>query len=428
MSSEIRIRESAVNGEIMVPGSKSHTIRALVIAGLAGGVSEIRRPLISGDTASCITALEALGVSFERGEGAIPFLRVTGCGGQLKKYEKTIDVGNSGTTLRILTAVAALSGYTTRFDGDESIRKRPMQSLLSAIHELGAGVKSNSGHAPLSVSGPLRGGKTMTDGITSQFLTALLLACPLAEKDSVIEVFDLHEKPYIEMTLKWLNDQKIVYARKGYSQFQIKGGQRYFPFTAIIPGDFSTATFPLVAAAVTGGKIVIKGLDMNDSQGDKMVFKILNQMGAAVTDRPDGISVAGGHLEGGEFDLDDIPDSLPALAVAGCAAEGETRLINVEQARLKESDRIMAMCTELRKMGADIRELDHGITIRTSELKGAYVNGHGDHRIVMALSIAGMIASGETVIANGAETVKITYPAFVEDFRNLGADICTIER
>ncbi|MCK5004514.1 MAG: 3-phosphoshikimate 1-carboxyvinyltransferase [Candidatus Aminicenantes bacterium] len=427
MSSDLRIRQSAVKGNIKIPGSKSHTIRAMIIAGLADGESVIRAPLLAGDTLSCLNGLEEMGINFVTKPGEHSLLKVKGSGGEFRESEKVINVGNSGTTLRILTAVGALSDKTIRFDGDDSIRKRPMQPLLSALYDIGAKVDSNSGHAPLSISGPLKGGKTMTDGISSQFLTALLLACPLADGDTEIDVIDLHEKPYIEMTLKWLDEQNIIYTNRNFEHFTIKGGQSYKPFSTTIPGDFSSATFPLIAAAVTGSKIKIEGLDFNDSQGDKRVFEIMDAMGASISHEKEGVVVAGAQLRGMELDLNDIPDALPALAIAGCAAEGETRLLNVEQARLKESDRIRSICVELRKMGAKIYELDHGLVIEKSQLTGTEVKGYGDHRIVMALSLAGMIASGETLIRDGADPIRITYPSFVEDFTKLGADISIIK-
>ena len=423
MPGDLKISRSVINGNLNVPGSKSHTIRALVIAGLANGESVIRGHLLSDDTISCKNALEELGVTFRGSSAENPILKIKGTGGRFRETGKIINIGNSGTTLRILTAIGALSEHTFHFDGDASIRKRPMQPLLSSLYDIGADVISNSGHAPLSVSGPISGGRTMTDGISSQFLTALLIACPLADNDTEIDVIELHEKPYIEMTLRWLDKQKINYSNRDFKHFTVKGRQSYKPFSADIPGDFSSATFPLVAAAITGGRVKIEGLDFSDSQGDKRVFEIMERMGTSIIHEPDGVIVEGGPLTGGEFDLNDIPDALPALAIAGCAAEGETRLLNVEQARLKESDRIRAICIELKKMGAKIHELDHGLVIEKSQLKGTKVNGYRDHRIVMALSLGGMIASGETKIPNGIEIIRITYPSFITDFKKLGADI-----
>ncbi len=427
MSSDLRIRQSTVSGNIKIPGSKSHTIRAMIIAGLADGESLIRAPLLAGDTLSCLKALEEMGITFISKSGEHSHLKIKGSGGKFRETGKVINVCNSGTSLRILTAIGALSDKTIKFDGDDSVRKRPMQPLLSALYDIGAKVESNNGHAPLAISGPLKGGKTMTDGISSQFLTALLLACPLADGDTEIDVIDLHEKPYIEMTLKWLDEQNIIYTNRNFEHFTIKGGQFYKPFSTTIPGDFSSATFPLIAAVATGSKITIEGLDFNDSQGDKRVFKIIESMGASISHEKEGVIVAGTQLKGMELDLNDIPDALPALAIAGCVAEGETKLLNVEQARLKESDRIRAICVELRKMGAKIHELDHGLVIEKSQLTGTEVKGYGDHRIVMALSIAGMIASGETLIHDGAESIQVTYPFFVEDFKKLGADISIIK-
>ncbi len=424
MQGDLIIRPSTLSGEVNVPGSKSHTIRAMLISSLSEGVSVIRDPLISKDTLSCRRALEEMGVPFsDDTHSPKPGWRITGIGGRFVSPDHPIHVGNSGTTLRLLTGAAALTDRPFTFDGDESLRRRPMQPLLSSLYDLGATVSSSSGYAPLTVTGPLTGGQTMTDGFTSQFLSSLLLSTPLALEDSEIDVIDLHERPYIDITLQWLNSQGIRYRKSRYRKFKIQGRQSYTPFSADIPGDFSTATFHAVAAAVTCGSIKLAGLNMKDSQGDKEVFRVLKKMGAGISREKNYISIKGGPLRSGTFDLNDIPDSLPALAVAACSSKGETRLVNVEQARYKESDRIRAMYTELKKMGAEIEELDQGLVIQKSQLQGTEVNSYNDHRIAMALSIAGLIASGETVIKGGAGASEITYPSFVSDFQKLGADI-----
>jgi 3-phosphoshikimate 1-carboxyvinyltransferase len=204
--------------------------------------------------------------------------------------------------------------------------------------------------------------------------------------------------------------------------FHIQGDQYYQPFETAITGDFSSATFPLCAAAVTGSSILIKGLDFNDEQGDREVFNILQSMGVKMVNHDKGITVNGEQLQGMELDLNDIPDALPALAVVGCFARGRTILRNVKQARLKECDRIAAAVTELKKMGADIRELADGIEVCESRLSGTMLHGYHDHRMVMALAIAGLASAGETII-DSAEAIGVTYPTFIDDIKSLGGRI-----
>ncbi|HDM35964.1 MAG TPA: 3-phosphoshikimate 1-carboxyvinyltransferase [Candidatus Syntrophoarchaeum butanivorans] len=416
---DLIVKPSSLSGEIRVPGSKSHTIRALVIASLADGRSRIEAPLVSDDTCSCVHGCTALGARIELQDDCFV---VDGFGGEPEPTRDLIDIGNSGTSLRFLTSVAALGKSPVSFDGDESIRKRPMQSLLDALSDLGAETRSlkGDGYCPIRVKGPIKGGRTSVDGITSQYISSLLIATPLAPEDTTIEVRNLRELPYVRMTLSWLTREGIIYSEEGMQIFRIKGSQRYVPFNARIPGDFSSATFPLCAAAITGSDLTIKGLDINDTQGDRGVIEILRSMGAEITVLADGVRVKGGELEGIEIDLSDMPDALPALAVVGAVAKGRTIIKNAYQARIKESDRIAVMREELSKMGADIKECEDGLIIEGGRLKGTRVDGHRDHRVVMALSIAGLIAEGETIIS-GAEFVGITFPDYVELMREVGA-------
>ena len=419
---KIKVRKSQLNGEIAVPGSKSHTIRALAIATAADGVSVIRSPLVSEDTLAALTAARALGASVQKEDG---LWTITGTAGNLSAPADTIDMQNSGTSLRIFSGLAAMGNFPVSFDGDASLRSRPMGQLLDALSELGVTVESDNGKCPLIVTGPATGGKTTVNGASSQFLTSLLIALPLAEKDSVVKVVDLNEKPYIEITLGWLSRQgiELEYA-DDMSRFHIKGGQKYTAFDSVMPADFSTAAFPLVGAALTKGKVLIKNLDFNDQQGDKVVFDYLERMGATIVRNDNNTCVTvEGFLNGKEFDLNATPDALPVMAVAGACVEGTTSLIDCPQARIKETDRIKCMTCELRKMGVEVEELADGMVIHGgTKLIGTEVEGYGDHRIVMALTIAGMLAEGETII-NGAEAAAVTYPTFIEDFSKLGADI-----
>jgi len=272
----------------------------------------------------------------------------------------------------------------------------------------------------------MKGGRTSVEAHTSQYLSSLLLAAPCADGETRIEVPLLNEAPYVAMTLSWLDRLGIEYKNDGMKRFVIPGRQSYRPFVGSIPADFSSAAFFIVAAAVAGSRITLKGLDLADTQGDRAVVDIVESMGARVERGERAITIEGGALQGGTFDLNAIPDALPALAVAGCFARGETRLINVPQARLKETDRIAVMRSELSKMGADIEEKPDGLVIRGGGLKGALLRGHGDHRVVMALSVAGMAAVGETAI-DTAESAAVTFPAFGELMSSLGADIELLE-
>ena len=419
---KFKVTKSQLGGEIQIPASKSHTIRAIAVATMADGESILKSPLVSADALSCVDAGREMGAVIKTGDDYI----VKGVGGKPKASCKYINVGNSGTTLRIFAGLAALSDQKITFDGDNSIRGRPMLPLISALEKLGVKIESTDGKCPLTIQGPIKGGKTSVKAVSSQFLTALLFACPLAEGDTEIEVELLNEEPYVEITLDWLKMQGIQFEQKGLMWYKIKGGQKYKPYNRHIPADFSTATFAIVAAAITGAEILIKGLDFSDSQGDKVIFDHLQKMGVLVKHTEKGVLVKGGELKGIDIDMNATPDALPAMAVAGCFAKGTTRLLNVPQARLKECDRIAAMTQELKKMGADITELADGLIINHSKLKAAHVHGHDDHRIVMAMTLAGMTIDGETII-DTAEAAGVTYPGFKDDFTALGGKITAID-
>jgi 3-phosphoshikimate 1-carboxyvinyltransferase len=420
---KLRSAKSILAGDILIPASKSHTIRAVSIAAMAHGVSVLRNPLISADAFSSIAGAREMGAEIETGKDWI----IKGVGGKPLSSCKQIDVGNSGTTLRIQTALCALAEHPVKFDGDKSIRTRPMFPLLSALEKLGVRViETSQGKCPFVIQGPMKGGKTTVNGISSQFLTALLIACPLAEGDTEIIVEDLHEKPYVEITLDWLRKMNIQFEQKRLDWFYIKGKQKYNAFNRMIPADFSSAAFSACAAAITGSDVLIRGLDFTDHQGDKALFTYLERMGVKLTHTPEGVRVKGGKMSGIDIDMNDTPDALPALAVTGCFASGITRLLNVAQARLKECDRIAAMVTELTNMGARVEELKDGMIIHQSQLTGTHVHGYDDHRMVMALAVAGLAAEGETIVDTAGAT-EVTYPSFVEDMRRIGADIRTMD-
>jgi 3-phosphoshikimate 1-carboxyvinyltransferase len=412
---------------VTVPSSKSHTIRALLIASMAEGKSRLINPLDSADARSCIEACRCFGAEIniaEQTAEGLTLWTVRGNTGRFPVNIKDIDVGNSGTSLYLAAGLAALATTEIRCTGDEQIRRRPAKALLDALAELGASIRIDGDCPPFSIRGPLKGGHTSIECPTSQYLSSLLICTPLATGESIIEVPLLMEKPYVEMTLKWLDRQNIKYVNDSFKRFTITGGQRYRNFENIIPGDFSSAAFPLCAAAITGSKLSLAGLDITDSQGDKAIIEYLRKMGCnievAESKNGDLITIEGPEkLKPAEIDLNDTPDALPAMAVTACFAGGTTRLYNVPQARLKETDRITVMQQELSKLGADIEEREDGLVIRGGKiLHGCRVDGHGDHRVVMSLAVAALAADGETIISD-AEAVEITYPGFFKQLEAL---------
>jgi len=416
---------SSLSGAVDVPGSKSHTIRAVAVAALAEGSSTILRPLLSADTASAVGAYRALGARIVDSDPAA--WKVEGVGGRPTAPAGEIDVGNSGTTLYVALGSAALTdGGRVRFTGDEQTARRSAGPLLEALAALGARCSSREGTGcvPIEISGPLSGGRAEIACPTSQYLTGLLLAAPLApgEARSEILVTELNERPYVEMTLGWLDRQGVRLEREGWERFIVPGGQRYRGFQAAVPADFSSATFFLAAAALTGSEITLRGLDMADSQGDKEVVRYLTEMGCSWKETDEGIVFRGGKLRAAEFDLNATPDALPAMAVLAAFAEGRTVLGNVPQARQKETDRIKVMAGELRRLGGRVEELPDGLVVHGTGLAGGSARGHGDHRVVMALAVAGL-ASRAPVEVDTAEAVAVTFPDFVELMNALGADV-----
>jgi 3-phosphoshikimate 1-carboxyvinyltransferase len=418
-----KIRPSRLSGKVTIPGSKSHTIRAVAFAALADGKSRIEAPLESADTLSAVTAYRAAGARIVEEKNS---WTINGVAGDVQAPSSTVDIGNSGTTIRVaIGSFALLRSGAAVLTGDEQIQRRPAGPLGKSLNDLGATVKSvkANGCAPFEVRGRLRGGETSIEAVTSQYLTSLLINTPLADGESRIHVPLLNEAPYVGITLDWLKFLGIRYeCADDMSEFSIPGGQEYKAFERRIPADFSSATFFLAAGAIPGNKVISSGLDMSDSQGDKAVVDYIRAMGAHIRAEGDAVMVSGARLDGCEIDLNATPDALPMMAALACFAEGKTRLVNAPQVRIKETDRIEVMARELSKMGATVSELEAGLVVDRAALKGAAVEGHGDHRVVMALAVAATAAEGETTI-NGAEAVSVTFPGFFDILGGLGAEV-----
>jgi 3-phosphoshikimate 1-carboxyvinyltransferase len=413
---------NGLQGRVPAPPSKSCTHRAIIIAALSKGRSSIGSALLSADTKASLAACKAFGAKIELKRNK---LLVEGVAGKPAKPDKTIDVANSGTTLRIMTAVASLcSGWVT-LSGDESIRKRPMQPLLAALGELGALTSSNEGKPPVKVSGPLRGGVCHIRGdVSSQFISALLIAAPLARGDTRIEVTtNTLSRPYIGLTLQAMKEAGVIAETKD-SGFQIKGGQTYLAKDYVVEGDYSSAAFILTAGAITGSEATVNNLRSDSLQGDRKIIEILQKMGCSLAVGEGSVKIMGGsELAGLELDMSETPDLVPITAVLACFAKGKTLIKNVAHLRFKESDRLRAMATELSKMGAKISEGSDFLRIEGSKpLSGGRLCGWNDHRIVMALSVAALRAEGRTTI-DSAESVDVSFPGYVSAMNELGADM-----
>ncbi len=422
------VRKSRLKGTVLIPGSKSHTIRAVAIASLAAGESLINNPLESSDTKAAVACYRALGAEINTSDPKL--WKVKGTGGNINIPQNIIDVGNSGTTLRIAMGSAALAptGRTITLTGDEQIQTRPVGPLMDALNELGAECTSlkNNGKAPVEITGKINGGKTTIAATTSQYLSSLLLCTPLAPQDTQIDVTLLNEPGYVQMTLDWLDKQQIDYENQQFRKFKIKGNQSYKAFNEKIPADFSSATFFLCAAAMSAEKVTLLGLDYEDSQPDKAVVDYLKAMGADISLGTNSVTVKAAPLKGTELDMNKTPDALPAMAVTAAFAEGTTKLLNVPQARSKETDRIKCTAEELKKMDVDIEELPDGLIIRPGKPKPAELHGWADHRIVMALSLAGMNLDAECTI-DTAQAIDVTFPTYVELMKAIGANMEVIK-
>jgi len=414
-----RSSPSKVSGRASAPPSKSYTHRAILLAALSRGPSIVRRPLLSEDTEATLAGAEALGASVDRPEDG---LRIA-CEG-LRPPDAPIDARNSGTTLRLLSGVAALVDGRTVLTGDASLRKRPMGPLLDALIGLGASARSleENGCPPVEIRGPMKGGEISVPGsISSQFVSSLLLACPLAPSFTALHVLPpVRSEPYVEVTLHMMRSFGVGVEAAG-EWYYIPGGQAYRPRDFAVPGDFSSSAFPFVAAALTDGDVTLEGLDSWMPQGDRRILDLLRDFGASVDVRADAIRVRGGPLAGLTVDVGGTPDLFPVLAVLATQARGVTRFVNGEHLRLKESDRIETTVAFLRAMGADIQGTRDGAVVRgPSTLHEAFVDSKGDHRILMAAAVAGLVADGPVEISD-PECYRVSYPTFLEDLRALGA-------
>ncbi len=431
---EATIRRSGVSGTAAAPPSKSYTHRGILAAGYGDGAT-VRRPLRSADTRATMRVVEAfggtVGGSGSGTGGEEDCLDVDGFAGRPAVPDDVIDCANSGTTMRLATAAAALVPGTTVLTGDASLRSRPHRPLLQAVGSLGGRAESTrgNGQAPLVVGGPIDGGRVSIPGdVSSQFVTALLMAGGLTDEGvEVVLETPLKSAPYVDITLDVLSAFGVS-ASETEAGYRVEGGQTYAPEGGAyeVPGDFSSMSYLLAAGAVAGDDGVTVEGAVPSAQGDAAIVDHLDRMGATVDwDRGAGaVTVQRSDLSGVAVDVGDTPDLLPTLATLGAVADGVTHIENCEHVRYKETDRVAAMAEALTRMGAVVEESRDELVVRggESDLTGTRLDGRGDHRIVMALSVAGLVANGETTIT-GAEDVDVSFPGFFETLSSLGADV-----
>jgi 3-phosphoshikimate 1-carboxyvinyltransferase len=415
-----KVVPSKLKGTLTVPPSKSQSMRALLFSMLAKGKSVLTNLLPSPDM---IRACRLLGAVIDEHPDRV---EVMGLDGKLNGAEDVIDAGNSGLILRLVGAIAALSSKPIVITGDHSIRHyRPIMPLLDGLNQLGATAFSlrENGKAPILVKGPLQSGHAKIDGEDSQPVSGLLIASTFVPGPVEISVNNPGELPWVGLTLNWLDRFGIPYCNRDGTYYRLEGNASIEGFSYHVPGDFSSLAFPLVAALLTDSEVRFDNLNFQDAQGDKQLIGILQQMGARIEIEERTVRVKKGNvLHGTKIDVNSCIDALPILAVVGCFAEGETELVGGAIARKKECDRISAISTELKKMGASVEEREDGLFIRRSSLKGNAVYSYNDHRMALSLAVAGLAAKGETVIEDVSCIAK-TFPDFQVQMQALGADI-----
>jgi 3-phosphoshikimate 1-carboxyvinyltransferase len=419
-----------VDLDVAVPGSKSVTNRAILAAALAVGTTRLTNASFSDDSRLLAQAMNAAGVTVETFEGERA-MGVHGRGGEVPAASGEFFMGNAGTALRFLTSFACLGKGRYVIDGDGRMRERPIGGLVDALRQLGAGISyaGREGYPPLVVEGKgLRGGACRVQGGTSsQFVSSLLLSAPAASGDVSIEVAgEVTSKPYIDITLDVMRELGVEPERRGHERFVVRAGSRYAARELAVAGDGASAGYFLAMAAATGGRAVARGVGARTRQGELRFAGVLRAMGCAVTVGEDSIEVQGGPLRGVDVDMNDMPDSAQTLAALALFAKGPTRVRNVRNLRVKETDRIAAIRVECGKLGARVEEHEDGFTLTPPARVGAAeIDTYQDHRMAMSFSVAAAAAPG--IVIRDPECVSKSFPGYFELLRRLGLRVDEID-
>jgi 3-phosphoshikimate 1-carboxyvinyltransferase len=412
---DMEFRGGSTVGTMYVPPSKSYTHRAILMAALSGGRCLISNPLDSFDTRATADAVRSMGAKVTETEDGL-IIESKG----LHAPDRIVDVMNSGTTMRLMTGIAALFDSPVTITGDESIRKRPMGPLLAALEGCGVECSSNDGKAPIIIKGPVKGDTIDIDGsMSSQFVSSMLMMSPLIGRPMGVRIVGkMVSRPYVDITLSMMRAFGIE-VQETDDGFHIEP-QQYKPRDYAVPSDFSSSAFPLVAGGLSG-RVTVNGLDLNDPQGDKRIIDILKKVGCDVEISGDTITCYNqGRPRACDVDMSEIPDLFPIVAVLMSTAEGTSRLYGAPQLRFKESDRIASVERMLRTLGADITGTDDGCIINgVKRLKGGRIDHLGDHRLMMSGAVASLVSNGPVSMEDDG-CWNVSYPGFVDLIRSIG--------
>lgn len=406
----------SANGTITPPSSKSYAQRAIALALLAEGRTTLRNIEFCKDTRSAISCIEALGAKVSYlDESTIAI------DGGLHPVTDTLMVGESGLATRLFTPIASLNSTPICIKGEGTLLHRPMMMMIEPLRRLGVEVRDGGGHLPIEVKGPIHGGNIEVDGsFSSQFITGLLLALPLAKEDTTLHVRSAVSTPYIDMTIDTAKrfGVEIMHHEGDYSEFYIEGGQKYTPADLAIEGDWSGASTMLVAGAISG-RVTVKNLSTLSKQADTAICRALERAGAGIIIEGDSITVTKRRLRSFTFDATNSPDLFPALAALAAAAHGQSTIIGTQRLLHKESDRAETIRQEYEKLGIEVDISEENVMkIRGGEIHPATVFSHNDHRIAMSLAVSALRCKGDVIIEN-AECVEKSYPTFFEDLESI---------
>ncbi|MCH8323597.1 MAG: 3-phosphoshikimate 1-carboxyvinyltransferase [Thaumarchaeota archaeon] len=414
-----KVDKAKISGKIVCPSNKSYTHRAVFLASLTKGESTIENILHSADTKATIEACKRFGAKInENGNNLV-------INSDSSIHASTIDAANSGTTIRIATAIASLADGKSTLSGDASLNQRPMKPLLDALESIGAKCSSNDGKPPVEVSGIIKGGElSILGNISSQFISALMIAAPLSQNGIILNIEgDLVSKPYLDATISIMKKFGVdVKTEIPYKKYSINN-QTYNSSSVTIPSDFSSLALLLSASILIGDNLQIEATLSDLPQGDEYFIEILKKLGADVDINGNIITVKSPEkLDGGKFDLSNTPDLLPPLSILALKTTNPIEIFNVKHARYKETDRIAILARELQKLGIKVEEKEDGLILHSSdELNGANLNSENDHRLFMTFCIAGMYVGN--CIVSDAESVNVSYPNFIDDVNAIGGKI-----